>query len=588
MTTPVERSQAETRTVTLPPTITVRELGERLGISPIEVIKGLMRRGIMANINQAVEYEAAAALAQELGLQPLPEEEAPAALPKEEEEDDPQKLRPRPPVVTVMGHVDHGKTTLLDYIRKTNVAAQEVGQITQHIGAYQVEVEGHKITFIDTPGHEAFTALRARGAQVTDIAVLVVAADDGVMPQTVEAINHAKAAGVPIIVAINKMDLPGADPERVKRQLAEHGLIIEEWGGDVIALPISAKTGQGVQDLLEHIILVAEIAELKANPDRPAVGTIIEAELDPRRGPMATVIVQKGTLRVGDVVVAGETWGKVKAMFDEWGRQVREAGPSTPAKIMGLEEVPHAGDILRAVKDEASARQLVERRRQEKQAARAAHALTLEELAGQIAAGQVKELNVIVRADVQGSVDAIRNALERLETDRARINILHAATGNVTESDVLLAEASKAIIIAFQVRAEPGARREAEEKGIQIRYYRIIYEMVDDMQKALAGLLEPEMVEVVEGRAEVRAVFRVRQGRVAGCYVREGVIVRGAPCRVIRGGEVIHTSRIASLRRFQEDVREVAAGYECGVGVEGFQDFQEGDTIETFRRQPKG
>ncbi len=587
MTRPVEKSKAEPPMVTLPATLTVRELGERLGISPIEVIKGLMRRGIMAHINQAVEYEAAAALAQELGFEPRPEApEAPITRP-EEEEDDPRALRPRPPVVTVMGHVDHGKTTLLDYIRKTNVAAQEVGQITQHIGAYQVEVDGHKITFIDTPGHEAFTALRARGAQVTDIAVLVVAADDGVMPQTVEAINHAKAAGVPIIVAINKMDLPGADPERVKRQLAEHGLIIEEWGGDVIALPISAKTGQGVQDLLEHIILVAEIAELKANPHRPAVGTIIEAELDPRRGPMATVIVQKGTLRVGDVVVAGETWGKVKAMFNEWGRQVREAGPSTPVKVMGLEEVPQAGDLLRAVKDEATARATVEERRRERQAARAAHAITLEELAGQIAAGEVKELNVIVRADVQGSLDAIRAALERLSTDRTRIHVLHAATGNVTESDVLLAEASKAIILAFQVRADPAARREAEDKGVQIRHYRIIYELIQDMDKALQGLLEPEMVEVVEGRAEVRAVFRVRQGRVAGCYVREGSIVRGAPCRVIRGGQVVHTSRIASLRRFQEDVREVAAGYECGVGVEGFHDFQEGDTIETFRRQAK-
>ncbi len=579
-----------TGTITLPETITVRELGEKLGISPIEVIKGLMKRGIMANINQAVEFEAAAALAQELGFQVEAEgrQAAPArAAVAPEEEEDASRLQPRPPVVAVMGHVDHGKTTLLDTIRRTNVAAQEVGGITQHIGAYQVEVDGHRITFIDTPGHEAFTALRARGAQVTDIAVLVVAADDGVMPQTVEAINHAKAAGVPIIVAINKVDLPGADPERVKRQLSEHGLLIEEWGGDVIALPVSAKTGEGVQDLLEHIILVAELQELKANPDRPAVGTIIESELDPRRGPMATVIVQNGTLRVGDVVVAGETWGRVKAMFDEWGRPVREAGPSTPVKIMGLEEVPRAGDALRVLPDESAARELVEERRRERAAARAAHAITLEELAGQIAAGQARELNVILKADVQGSVEAIRGALERLSSERARVNVLHAATGNVTESDVLLAEASKAIIVAFQVKVEPGAQREAANYGVQIRHYQIIYQLIEDMQKALEGLLEPETVEVVEGRAEVRAVFRVRQGKVAGCYVREGSIVRGAPCRVIRGGEVLHTGRISSLRRFQEDVREVSAGYECGIGVDGFNDFVEGDYIETFRRQRK-
>ena len=578
-----------TRTVTLPETITVRELGERLGISPIEVIKGLMKRGIMANINQAVEFEAAAALAQELGFQVEAEGEktAPQRPAVQDEEEDAGRLQPRPPVVTVMGHVDHGKTTLLDTIRRTNVAAQEVGGITQHIGAYQVEVDGHRITFIDTPGHEAFTALRARGAQVTDIAVLVVAADDGVMPQTVEAINHAKAAGVPIIVAINKVDLPGADPEKVKRQLTEHGLVVEEWGGDVIALPVSAKTGEGVQDLLEHIILVAELLELKANPDRPAVGTIIESELDPRRGPMATVIVQNGTLRVGDTVVAGETWGRVKAMFNEFGRQVKEAGPSTPVKIMGLEEVPRAGDVLRVLPDEAAARQMVEERRRERAAARAAHAITLEELAGQIAAGQARELNVILKADVQGSVEAIRSALERLGNERARVNVLHAATGNVTESDVLLAEASKAIIVAFQVKAEPGALREAANYGVQIRNYQIIYQLIEDMQKALEGLLEPETVEVVEGRAEVRAVFRVRQGKVAGCYVREGTIVRGAPCRVIRNGQVLHTGRISSLRRFQEDVREVAAGYECGIGVDGFNDFEEGDYIETFRRQRK-
>ncbi len=590
MTTPSEGSKAVgAKAVVLPKTLTVRELAERLGISPIEVIKGLMKRGVFANINQSVEYEAAAALARDMGFQPEPEE-GPTVSSRVLllEGEDQQLLKPRPPVVTVMGHVDHGKTTLLDYIRRSNVAAQEVGQITQHIGAYQAEVEGRRITFIDTPGHEAFTALRARGAQVTDIVVLVVAADDGVMPQTVEAINHAKAAGVPIIVAINKIDLPTADIDRVHRQLADHGLIIEEWGGDIVAVPISARTGQGVQDLLEHIILLADIMELKANPDRPAVGTIIESELDPRRGPMATVIVQKGTLGIGDVVVAGETWGKIKAMFNEWARPVKEAGPSTPVKVMGLEGVPQPGDILRVVEDEEQARAMVEEAVRERPSARAVRSVTLEELAGQIAYGQVKELRVILRADVQGSVEAIRNALERLSTDKARVNVLHAATGNVTESDILLAEASQAVVLAFQVRPDGAARRMAEEKGVQIRQYQIIYQLIEEMDKALKGLLEPETVEVVEGRAEVRAVFRVRQGRVAGCYVREGTIVRGAPCRVIRAEEVIHTSRIASLRRFQEDVREVNVGYECGVGVEGFQDFQEGDIIETFRRRPKG
>jgi translation initiation factor IF-2 len=581
---------ADDRLLTIPPTLTVRQLAELVGASPVEVIKELMKNGVMAAINQVIDYETAVIVARNMGFQPQEEAAVEEAVERAViEEEDASLLQPRAAVVTIMGHVDHGKTKLLDAIRETNVAAQEVGGITQHIGAYQVEVHGQRIAFIDTPGHEAFTAMRARGAQVTDIAVLVIAADDGVMPQTVEAIDHAKAAGVPIVVAINKMDLEDANPDRVKQQLSEHGLIIEEWGGDVICVLVSAKTQEGLGDLLENILLLAEVQELKANPQRPAVGTVIEAELDSTRGPMATMLVQTGTLHVADVVVADETWGKVKAMFNERGQRLKTAGPSAPVKVMGLSAVPYAGDAFTVVKNEQSARSLVTERQRQRAAAsvRPHQAVTLESLYGEISAGKVKELNIVLKADVQGTLDAVRTALERLSEEQVKVNIIHAATGIVTESDVMLALASKGIVIGFSSRPDTGARRLAETEGVDIRYYEVIYDLIEAVTKAVQGMLEPVYVEVIEGRAEVRQVFRVRGGRIAGCYVRDGVVTRGASARLLRGDEAIHTSRVASLRRFQEDVKEVQAGYECGVGIEGFQDFQEDDVIELYSHQRK-
>ncbi len=576
--------------LTLPPTLTVRRLAELIGASPVEVIKELIKNGVMAAINQTIDYETAAVVAHDMGFQTEAETPATGAAERPSiEEEDPSLLQPRPAVVTIMGHVDHGKTSLLDAIRQTNVTASEVGGITQHIGAYQVEIHGQRITFIDTPGHEAFTAMRARGAQATDIAVLVVAADDGIMPQTVEAIDHAKAAGVPIVVAINKIDLPDANPDKVKQQLSEHGLIIEEWGGDVICVPVSAKTQEGLSDLLENILLLAEVQELKANPDRPAAGTVIEAELDSARGPMATALVQTGTLHIGDVIVADETWGKVKAMFNEWGHRLKAAGPSTPVKVMGMATVPRAGDVFSTAKDERLARTAVEERQREREAAafRSPHAMTLETIYGEIAAGKIKELNIVLRTDVQGTLDAVRTALERLSIEQVKVNIIHAATGIITESDVMLALASKGIVIGFNSRPDASGRRLAETEGVDIRYYEVIYNLIEDIDKALQGMLEPVYVEVAEGHAEVRQVFRVRGGRVAGCYVRDGVVTRGASARVLRDGQVVHTSRVTSLRRFQEDVREVQADYECGIGIEGFQDLQEGDVIELYGRERK-
>lgn len=575
---------AASKTVEIPATVVVRNLAELLDTSPIEVIKELMKNGVMAAINQSVDYKAAAAVARQLGLQPHPREEEAVAVERKEVEKEAANLRPRPPAVTVMGHVDHGKTSILDAIRETNVTDSEAGGITQHIGAYQVEVKDQKITFIDTPGHEAFTAMRARGATVTDIALLVVAADDGVMPQTLEAIDHAKAAEVPIIVAINKVDLPDANPERVKQQLAERELVVEEWGGDVIAIPVSAKTREGLQDLLEHILLVAEISELKADPDRPAQGTIIEAELDPSRGAMATTIVQTGTLKVGDVVVAGDTCGRVKAMFDERGQRLQEAGPSMPAKIMGLSDVPRAGDVLRVVADERTAREEVEARELEPVTA-AQRAATLESFSGDIAAGRAKELNAVLKADVQGSVEAVQQALEGLGSERARVRVIHSGTGKISESDVMLARASEGIVIGFNVRTEPGAVRVADSEGVDIRHYGVIYQLIEDVERALTGIMEPVIREVVDGHAEVRAIFRVRGGRVAGCMVTDGLIRRNSQVRIKRGEEVVRTSRVSSLRRFQEDARDVQAGLECGVGVEGFSDFEERDVIEAFHTE---
>ncbi len=583
-------STEASRVVTLPRAITVRELGEALGATSIDVIKELMKRGVMAAINQTVDYEVAAEVAQALGFEASPAEaaaeehgEADVVTEKEDEDAD---LQPRPAVVTVMGHVDHGKTSLLDAIRKTNVTAGEVGAITQHIGAYQVDDNGHKITFIDTPGHEAFTALRARGASVTDIAILVVAADDGVMPQTIEAIDHARAAKVPIIVAINKIDLPAADANKVKQELTQHNVVIEEFGGDVIAIPVSAKTGDGLDSLLEHINLVAEVAELKANPDRPAEGTVVESEKDPNRGPMATLIVQRGTLRVGETIVAGASSGRVKAMFDHLGKKVTEAGPSTPVEVMGLGTVPRAGDTFAVFADEREARDLAEDRQHD--ANESGRTLSLEAMSGDIAAGRISDLNIIIKGDTHGSVEAINTSLLKLGAEDVRVNVIHTGAGNITESDVMLATASRAIVIGFNVKVDPGAKRVAETERIDIRNYQIIYELIEDVEKAVKGLMQPVIVEVIDGHAEVRAVFRVRGGRIAGCMVTDGAIRRNSLARVLRGGEMIHESRVSSLKRFQEDVREVANGLECGIGTERFEAFEEGDVIEAFHVEERG
>ncbi|MGI6284908.1 translation initiation factor IF-2 [Neomoorella humiferrea] len=572
------------RRLTLTGSITVQELAKRLGKTAAEVIKFLMGQGIMATINQELDIDTAAIVAQEMGAIVEVKEEKPITL-LEDQPDDPETLRERPPVVTVMGHVDHGKTSLLDAIRRTNVTATEAGGITQHIGAYQVKIKDRKITFLDTPGHEAFTAMRARGAQVTDIAILVVAADDGVMPQTVEAINHAKAAGVPIVVAINKIDRPDANPERVKQQLSEYGLIPEEWGGDTIMVPVSAVKKEGINELLEMTLLTADMMELKANPDRPARGVVIEAKLDKGRGPVATVLVQKGTLKVGDNLVAGAVYGRVRALFDDKGERVKSAEPSMPVEVLGLSDLPQAGDIFQVVEDEKLARQIAALRQEEhrQEEFKAAAKTSLDDLFKQMEAGEVKELNLVVKGDVQGSVEALRAALEQLSTSEVKVSIIHGGVGAITESDVMLAAASKAIIIGFNVRPDANARRAAEEAGVEIRLYRVIYEVIDEVKAAMTGLLEPEKREVILGRAEVRATFKVpKVGTVAGCFVTEGKIQNRALARVIRDGVVVFEGRIESLKRFKDDVREVAQGYECGVGLEKFNDIKVGDIIEAY------
>ncbi len=588
------------KVVELPAVLTVRQLANLLGISPIDVIKELMNNGIMANINQQIDYETAAIVAGEMGFETKeeapPVEEGASKLPQPlrhrfYEGEDPKNLRPRPPVVTVLGHVDHGKTKLLDAIRHTHVAEGEAGGITQHIGAYQVEIEGKKITFLDTPGHEAFTAMRARGAQITDLAVLVVAADDGVMPQTKEAIDHARAAQVPIVVALNKMDKPEANPELVKQQLAEVGLTVEEWGGETICVPISAKFNQGVEELLENILLVAEVQELKANPNRPALGTVVEGKLDKSRGPVATVLVQNGTLRVGDIIVIDELYGRVRAMFNDKGKPVKEAGPSTPVAILGLPDVPRAGDPFEVVANERLARAMTARRTEMKQQAaqQPVKVLSLDDLYNQVRAGKVKELNLILKADVQGSLEPIESSLDKLGDENLKVKIIHDGTGNITESDIMLAIASRAIVIGFNVEVDPAARRMAEAEGVDIRLYDIIYRLVDDIEKALKGLLEPVYADVVIGHAEVKAIFRTSQrGKVAGVYVMDGQIHRNALARISRNGEVVYDGRVSSLRRFTEDVKEVNAGFECGVGLENFGDFVEGDIIEFYRKERVG
>lgn len=571
-------------TIKLAEAITVKELAERLGQSVSDLIRRLMKLGIMATINQFVSPEVAKQVAAQFGIEVelLPLEELVEAPPEVE---DPTLLRPRAPVVTIMGHVDHGKTSLLDAIRRTNVTALEVGGITQHIGAYEVELEGGKVVFLDTPGHEAFTAMRARGAQVTDVVVLVVAADDGVMPQTIEAINHAKAAGVPILVAINKIDKPHADPNRVRQQLADLGLVPEEWGGQTIFVEVSAKKRIGIENLLEMLLLLAEFQELKANPFRPAKGTVIEAKLDRGRGPVATVLVQQGTLRVGDAFVAGLQYGKVRALINDKGRKLQEAGPATPVEVLGLSGVPMAGDQFVVVSDERKARQIaLTRLKKHREATYTSKVhLTLEDLHRRIREGEVKELRLIIKGDVQGSVEALRDALERLGGEAVKLKVIHAALGPVSESDVMLASASNAIILGFGVRADPQAHRLAEEERVQIRLYNVIYDAIAEVKAAMEGLLEPKYVERVVGRVEVRQLFQIpKVGTVAGCYVLEGKVTRDAFIRLLRDGRVVHEGRVASLRRFKEDVKEVSSGYECGVALQNFNDIKVGDIIEVY------
>jgi translation initiation factor IF-2 len=588
----------EKRVVEIPDFVTVRQLAKLMDVTPIDVIKELMGAGVMANINQQIDYETAAIVAQEMGFEPR--EETPAFTEEAIEEgptllwdrlyaaEDPANLKPRPPVVTVLGHVDHGKTSLLDAIRHTDVQAGEAGGITQHIGAYQIKHNGNSITFLDTPGHEAFTAMRARGAHTTDIAVLVVAADDGVMPQTVEAINHARAARVPIIVALNKIDKPAAQPDKVKQQLADMGLMPDDWGGTTLCVSVSAKQKTGLDDLLEAILLVAGSAEIKANPDRPAVGSVLEGHLERTLGATATVLVQNGTLHVGDVVVAGLSHGRVRRMLDEAGQPIEEAFPSTPVMILGLSGVPDAGEVFKVVPDERTARAIVARR-EEELAARAKtpiRAFTLDDFSIRIQAGQARELNLVVKTDVQGSIEPIVNSLEKLSTDELKINIIHAAAGNISESDVNLAIASRAIIIGFNANPAPAARRLAEREGVDIRTYDIIYKLVDEVDKALKGLLEPTYVDVVIGEAVVRATFDVpKVGVVAGCYVRQGEARRNARARVFRDGEQLYDSHVSSLKRFKKDAREVRTGFECGVGLEDFHDLAEGDVIQFYVKE---
>ena len=566
--------------VELPPSITVKQLADVLKVEPVKIIKQLMRKGIMANINQTLDFDTASITAADFGYAAKAEKER-RALPSRKGKGK-GKLSVRPPVVTVMGHVDHGKTSLLDVIRKTNVTAHEVGAITQHIGAYQALVDGRKITFLDTPGHEAFTAMRARGAQVTDIVILVVAADDGVMPQTVEAINHAKAAKVPIMVAINKIDKPDANPERVKQQLADLGLVVEEWGGDTVCVPISAKREQGISDLLENLFLVADILELKADADRAAEGVVIEAKLDKTKGPLATFLVQKGTLKRGDVVVAGGAWGKIKAMFDDTGKQVHKAEPSTPVEALGLNEVAKSGDLFIVLPDEHEARSIVE----EQKYSRLRPTLSLSALSGQISDGQIKELNIVLKTDVEGSIEPIKTSVERLGTEKTKARVIHAASGSITEGDVLLASASKGIIIGFNTATSPGATQLANVEAVGIQHYDVIYKLIEDMDRTLKGMLEPTYTEVLRGRAEVRAVFpSSKLGKIAGVYVTEGKIWRDAQVKILRQNKTVGESRVSSLKRFKEDVTEVSAGLECGLGIEGSIDFQTGDIIEFYRKE---
>jgi translation initiation factor IF-2 len=584
--------------VEIPQFITVRELADVLEASPIDVIKELMNNGVMATINQQLDFDTAAIVAEDMGYAahlPVPEEleeeqvETQPLMVQLLADEKPEDLESRPPVVTLLGHVDHGKTSLLDVIRDASVQESEVGGITQHIGAYQIVHDGTKITFLDTPGHEAFTAMRARGARGADIAVLVVAADDGVMPQTKEAISHVRAAHVPMIVALNKIDLPSANPEYVKQQLSEEGVVVEDWGGDVMCIPVSAKMQLGIDDLLESIVLVSEVQEFKANPSCPAVGVVIEGRMDRTRGPTATVLIQNGTLGQGDSFVAGEMYGHVRAMFDYRGRRVTNASPATPVQILGISGVPKAGDRFEVVADDRVARQIGAERAERPGLAYTSGEdteMSLETLFAQFQAGQAKELNVIIKADVQGSLEPIINSIEDLGTKEIGVNVLHQGTGNISESDIMLAIASRAIVIGFNVTADVAARRQAEAEGIEIRLYNLIYQIIDDVQRALTGMLDPVYQDVLTGQANVRAVFRVRgYGQVAGCYVTSGTIRRNSRALVLRGDEELYDGAVASLKRFQEDVSEVRTGFECGIAISGFASFEEGDVIQAYQRE---
>jgi translation initiation factor IF-2 len=591
----MEEALEPPQSITLSGPVIVSDLADMLRVSPTEVIKRLLAEGVMAAINQQIDVEQASAVAEHLGIAvdaPAASEAAPSPVDRETvgrllAHDNPERRAQRPPIVAILGHVDHGKTTLLDAIRSTRVAEGEAGGITQHIGAYVVRHGERQITFLDTPGHEAFTAMRARGAQVTDIAVLVVAADDGVMPQTLEAISHARAANVPIVVAMNKIDRPNANPDRVMQQLTEHGLQPEAWGGDTIVVPVSALRHEGIPELLDMLLLVADIQELRADPDRPAVGTIVEAEVTRGRGPVATVLVQSGTLRVGDSFVAGQVFGRVRAMVNDLGRAVQEAGASTPVEVLGFTEVPEAGDPFQVLAEReartlAAARQSTARQ----QSVAAGRAQSLADFRGDGEGERIADLRVILKADVQGSLEAVRGSLEKLHNDEARVVLLHAGVGPVTESDIMLGSASGAVILGFNVRPDAGAEREAQRVGVEIKTYRIIYELLDDVQKALDGLLKPRFETVTIGHVEVRKTIRVPDvGIIAGAYVTDGLVRRGAACRVVRNGTIVHEGVIASLRRFKDDAREVAGGFECGVGFDRWNDVKEGDTVEVLEER---
>ena len=581
----LERARKQQLRVRIPDVISVGELATRLKVTATEVIKKLMMLGVMATINEEIDFDTASLVAEELGAKV--EHEVIVTIEDRliDEDDDAEDTEERCPVVVVMGHVDHGKTSILDRIRNAHVTAGEAGGITQHIGAYQVRYEGKDITFLDTPGHEAFTAMRARGANITDIAILVVAADDGIMPQTVESINHAKAAGITVIVAINKMDKEGANPDRVKEELTKYGMVCEEWGGDVICVPVSAKTGEGIDELLENILLVAETSELKANPDRRAKGTVVEARLDKGRGPIATLLVQNGTLHTGDVIIAGTAVGRVRVMTNDKGKTVHTAGPSVPVEITGLAEVPEAGDVFNAVEDERLARELVEQRKHEAKQAKfnEYQKVTLDNLFSQIEQGEMKELSLIVKADVQGSVEAVTQSLEKLSNEEVRVRVIHGGVGGIKESDVMLASASNAIIIGFNVRPDQTAEEIAARDKVDIRTYRVIYDAIEEMETAMKGMLAPKYREVVMGRIEVRQVYKISNvGAVAGAYVLSGKVTRQCEIRVVRDGIVIAEDKMSSLKRFKDDAKEVGEGYECGITLEKFRDFKEGDIFEAF------